>query len=373
MRIAVNTRFLIPDKLEGIGYFTYETMKRITREHPEHEFIFLFDRKFSDKFIFSKNITPKILFPPARHPLLWYWWFEYAVPATLNESKADLLLSPDGYLSLKSKLKTVLMIHDLAFEHFSHHVPLLTWKYYKHFVPKFVRHAAHIATTSEFTKSDIIEKYHIAASKIDVVYNGFKDDFRRLTSDEKTSIRQQYTSGKEYFIYVGAIQPRKNINNLFLAFDEFKLITSSDVKLVIAGRKGWNMSEIFETYKKMQFKNDVIFLDYLAIEELVNVIAASISLIYVSLFEGFGVPVLEGMKSDVPVITSNVSSLPEIAGNAALLVNPFSVDSISDGMVKIFKDDKLREDLIEKGKIQRELFSWNESAGRLWNCVEKVL
>ncbi|MBU6205399.1 MAG: glycosyltransferase family 1 protein, partial [Bacteroidetes bacterium] len=102
MNIAVNTRFLLSNKLEGIGWFTYETLKRITRAHPEHQFHFLFDRPYHNEFIFSGNITPHILPPPARHPLLWYWWFEQSVPSVLKKIKADLFLSTDGFLSLSA-------------------------------------------------------------------------------------------------------------------------------------------------------------------------------------------------------------------------------------------------------------------------------
>src|SRR6186713_1838153 len=112
MKIAVNTRFLLKDKLEGIGWFTYESMKRITQQHPEHEFIFLFDRPYSPDFIFSSNITPKALFPPARHAFLWYWWFEGSVAAFLKKNPPDLFLSTDGFLSLRAPVKQVAVIHD---------------------------------------------------------------------------------------------------------------------------------------------------------------------------------------------------------------------------------------------------------------------
>ena len=154
MKIAVNTRFLLKDKLEGIGWFTYESVKRMVLAHPEHEFHFLFDRNFSEEFIFAKNVVPHVLFPPARHPFLWYAWFEYAVPSALRKIKPDVFLSTDGYLSLSAKTPQVLVIHDLAFEHFNNHVDWLTLKYYKYFVPKFARGANRIAAVSSFTKAD---------------------------------------------------------------------------------------------------------------------------------------------------------------------------------------------------------------------------
>src|SRR6188768_2199149 len=135
LNIAVNTRFLLQNKLEGIGWFTYETMKRITRNHPEHQFYFFFDREFSDEFLFSKHITPVIIHPQSRHPVLWYLWFEYGVARHLKKVNADLFISTDGFLSLSTSVKTLLVIHDIAFEHFPEHVGILTRKYLQHYSP----------------------------------------------------------------------------------------------------------------------------------------------------------------------------------------------------------------------------------------------
>jgi len=161
MNIAVNTRFLIKDKLEGIGLFTYETLMRITRNHPEHNFFFLFDRKFDPSFVFSDNVTPIVMWPQARHPVLWYYWFEVAIPKMLNKINADVFLSTDGFLSLKTDKKQVLVIHDLAFEHFPQHMPNLQRKYCTHFTPKFAHKADKISTVSEFSKRDILSSYNI--------------------------------------------------------------------------------------------------------------------------------------------------------------------------------------------------------------------
>ena len=118
MKIAVNTRLLLKDKLEGIGWFSYETLKRITTQHPEHQFYFIFDRPFTDEFIFSYNIEPVVIGPPARHPVLWYYWFEFRLPGLLKKINPDIFLSPDGYLSLKSHFKSIAVIHDLNFIHY---------------------------------------------------------------------------------------------------------------------------------------------------------------------------------------------------------------------------------------------------------------
>ena len=121
--IAVNTRFLIKNKLEGIGLFTYESLKRVTQAHPEIDFYFLFDRPFDSEFIFGENVKPVVLSPQARHPLLWYWWFEISVARWLNKNKPDLFISTDGYGCLQTEVPQVLVMHDLAYEHFTDNVP----------------------------------------------------------------------------------------------------------------------------------------------------------------------------------------------------------------------------------------------------------
>lgn len=373
MEIVVNTRLLIKNKLEGIGWFTYETLKRITQSHPEHHFTFIFDRDFDQEFIFSDNITPLVLSPQARHPLLFYIWFEFSITKILKDLKPDLFLSPDGYLSLSTDVKSLAVIHDLNFEHYPKDLPFLVRKYYQHFFPKFAHKAARIATVSEYSKQDISTTYGISSDKIDVVYNGAGDFFAPVSNPEKQDTKQKYTHSSDFFLFIGSLHPRKNITRLFLAFDEFKKSTPSDVKLLIVGEKYWWTSEIEHAYKNMQFKEEVLFTGGLPHKELQNIIASALSLVYVSYFEGFGIPILEAMQCDVPVITSNITSMPEVARDAALLVDPFSVDSIKEAMLKIAKDASLRNTLIEKGRERRKAFSWDKTADLLWKSIEKTL
>ncbi|HRS54135.1 MAG TPA: glycosyltransferase, partial [Bacteroidales bacterium] len=225
MKIAVNTRLLIKNKLDGIGCFTFETFTRITAQHPEHEFIYLFDRPYDKSFITSSNIIPVVLKPQARHPFLFVIWFEYAVKQALKKYKADLFISPDGYTSLSTKTKTLLVIHDLNFEHYPEYLPWLVRHYYKYFFPRFARKADHIATVSEFSKADIIKQYNISSDKIDVIYNGANDGFKPLEHTLITKVREKYTNGRPYFLFVGALHPRKNIVNLLKSYDFFSVST----------------------------------------------------------------------------------------------------------------------------------------------------
>jgi len=373
MKIAVNTRLLLKDKLEGIGWFTYESLKRITTQHPEHEFIFIFDRKFNDEFIFSDNVTPVILFPQARHPFLYCWWFDRSIPRLLNKLQPDLFLSPDGFLPSHPKTRTLAVFHDLNFEHYPEDLPFLTRTYYRHYFPKFAQSATRIATVSEYSKQDIISQYRVPADKIDVVYDGASESFHPLTKDEKLVTLQHYTDGKPYFVFIGSLHPRKNLANLFTAFDLFKKANPSDVQLVIVGARKWWTSEIDQAFQRMNFSNDVIFTGRLTPDHLHMVLGSALGLAYVSYFEGFGIPIVEAFRCGTPVITSSVTSMPEVAGEAALLVNPFDPESIAVAMYKIYQYETLRNELGERGYQRKDLFTWQKTADRLWESIEKTI
>ncbi len=373
MNIVVNTRLLLKGKLEGIGWFAFETLKRITQNHPEHTFYFIFDRPFAKEFVFAENVVPIVIGPQARHPLLFYIWFEFSVPKILKKVKADLFISPDGYLSLKSKVPQLAVIHDLNFEHFPKDLPWIIIRYYRYFFPRFALKAKRIATVSEFSKKDIQERYLIPADKIDVVYNGANIMFHPVSDVKKIAVKEKYTSGCDYFIFIGALHPRKNLKNLFLAFDIFRKNTSLNHKLLIVGARKWWTKEIESVYNQMQFKEDIIFTGRLGEEELNSCLASAAALTYVSYFEGFGIPILEAFRCEVPVITSNVTSMPEVAGNAALLTDPFNPADIADAMNKIATDKDLGMEMIKKANLIQQKFSWDITANLLWNSIEKVI
>jgi glycosyltransferase involved in cell wall biosynthesis len=373
MNIAVNTRLLLPGKIDGIGWFTYETMKRITIAHPEHKFIFIFDRKFSDEFIFSDNIEPVVVHPQARHPVLWYLFFDYGVTAALKKYKADLFISPDGWLSLRTDVRSINVMHDLNFITHPEFLPYLVRNYYLYFFPRFAAKAARIGTVSEYTKKDIVDNFKISPQKVDVVYNGANDKIVPVSAVEQTKMREKYTGGKPFFVFVGSLHPRKNLGNLFRAYDCFRAKTSSEVKLLIIGEKKWWTGDIVEAYDHLRFKEDVIFIGRIETEELHKVIGAALAMTYVSFFEGFGLPIVEAFNCDVPVITSNVTAMPEVAGDAALLADPNSMDSICDALIRISVDASLRQSLIEKGRERKLLFSWQKTADLLWESVEKII
>ena len=373
MKIAVNTRLLQYGKLDGIGWFSYETLDRITKNHPETEFIFIFDRKPHKTLEFSKNVSKVVISPPTRHPVLWYLWFDWRLPGLLKKLKPDLFLSPDGYISLRTEIPQLAVIHDINFIHRPQDLPLLTGSYFRYFFPKFAKKAKAIATVSEFSKKDISQTFSIDINKIDVVYNGANNRFSPVSELEKNQWKTENTNSSNYFVYVGSLHPRKNVDGLLLAFDDFKKTDKSGMKLMIIGEPMFKIQNIKKVFSKMTYKNDVIMKGRLNPEELRLAIGSSHALILVSHFEGFGIPVLEAMKCRVPVICSNTTSLPEVGGDAAILVDPDSTNSISEAMSSLCNDNNLWEEIAEKGFKRAEIFSWDRTSRLLWKSIEKAI
>ncbi len=371
MRIGVNARFLLKDKLEGIGWFSYETLLRITREHPEHEFFFFFDRPFHKDFLFSKNITPIVLYPQARHPFLFYLFFEWSIPYALKKYKIDYFISPDGYLPLSSNVPSLAVIHDIAFEHRSTDVGKLMLRYYRYYFPKFAKKASRIATVSEYSKRDLINTYKISENKIDVVFNGSNELYTPINKVQQENTKTRYSNNCEYYIYVGSLNPRKNIANLLKAFDKFKESDTTNKKLLIVGKVMFDNKHFKSEFESMQYKTDVLFTGRLSNEELHLVLASAVALVYIPFYEGFGIPILEAFNCNTPVITSNVTSLPEVAANAAILVDPNNVNEIAESM-KLILDLNVREKLNIRMKERILNFSWHNTAKLLWNSFEKM-
>lgn len=359
--------------MDGIGLFTFESFKKIVLSHPEIEFIFIFDRTPNADFIFAKNITPKVISPQARHPWLYMVWYQISLKRLLRKLNPDIFIATDGMIPLKMKTKTLAVIHDLNFEHHPEHLPKLLRNYYCKSFPKFAHQATRIATVSEFSKQDICKTYQINESKIDVVYNGPNENFIPLTSTEQTIIKEQYTDGYDYFLFVGTLHPRKNLINLFKAFEQFKTNTKSPKKLLIVGRKMWWTPEIEAALNSLSFKNDIIFAGRVSEQELYKITASAYALTYVPIFEGFGIPLVEAMSCGTPVITSNITSMPEVVDEAGILVDPFSIDEIANAMIRMNDEHFLRSKLSEKSLIQSQKFSWQKTADLLWDSIQKTV
>lgn len=369
MKIAVNTRMLLPGKLDGIGWFTHEIISRIVRAHPEHEFHFLFDRPYDPSFVFAKNVFPHVVMPQARHPLLFRLWYNWMVPRKLKQIGADLFVSPDMMLSLRAECKQMVVLHDLNFEHHPQDLPGYISRYLRSQTPLFAQRADTIVTVSNFSKRDIIQQYGVDESKVHVVYNAAQEAYRVLSNDERLEARRKWAAGESYFVFVSSIHPRKNLLRLLRAYERFRATSGSKVKLVAVGRRFWKNEALDKTLREMKYADDVLFTGHLDQSALTQVLGGALALLYVSYFEGFGVPIVEAFRSGVPVITSNITSMPEVAGDAALLVDPFSEEEIAAAMQRLEQNPQVRSDLIALGAERVKLFDWDSSAEKFWRII----
>ena len=364
---------ILSDYPEGDDYFLQEVLKRITKEQPEHRFIFIFDRPYDKKIVFDRNVIPVVAGPSARHPLLLKWWYDIKIPAVLKKYKANVFVSCEGLCSLRTKIPQCIVIRDLSFLHYPSFIKRSCVYFFTKYTPRFLQKANNVATVSEFLKNDILSHYQIKEDKINVVYNAVKEVFQPLNENEKVGTRKKYTDEKNYFIYTGAIHPRKNLEALLKAFSIFKKRQKSNWRLVITGRLARKNDPFLEKLKTYKYREDVILTGYVKEEELVQLIGAAYAMVYPSLREGFGIPPLEALNCGVPVITSSDSSMEEICGEAALYADVTNHSDIADKMMLLYKNEDMRRQLIEKGKLVTKKYSFERSAGLLWQSIEKAL
>ena len=373
MKIVINTRLLRKNDMDGIGWFTYHTCKYLVQHNKDIEFHFLFDTKIDEEFLFGENVIPHVLFPPAKHAFLNVAFFQYSVPKLLKHIQPDLFLSPDGNLALNYTGKQYGIIHDISFFHFPQDLKKTNAWYYNRYFPQFAQLATRLGTVSEYSKQDIATNFSVDPNKIDVLYCGINDNFYSQDKDEAMLIRQQFAAGKAYFLFVGTLHPRKNIVRLIQAFNQFKKDTNLSHKLVIVGKTIFGADELKVAVATSPYANDIVFTGRQPDNIVSALYAAALALVFVPHFEGFGIPILEGMRSGIPVITSNTTSMPEIAGDAAIIVDPYKVNEIANAMSEIASNISLRESLIIKGKEKVNEFSWDRTSGLLWDSLQKII
>ena len=370
MRIGVNARVLLSNRMEGVARYIYEVTRRMAMDHPEDEIILFFDRRFDPAFIFGSNVKGVKIGLPARHPALFKLWFEVSIPRALKKHKIDVFFSGDAYLSLRSKVPAVMVSHDLAYIHYPEHIPHSQLKYYQKYFPRFHGRADHIIAVSQATKDDIIDQYGISTDKISIGYNSSPEGFSPVSLTVKKEMQRKYSGGNPYFVYLGSLHPRKNITNLINAYDRYRHKRGGHNHLVIIGRAAWKYDTIKSVYDQSPFRDDIHIYHNIG-EEAKQILASAEALIYISLFEGFGIPILEAFSAEIPVITSNVSSMPEVAKDAAILVDPTDIDNISKAMIDI-KNDHQKSELISKGKSRLQYFDWKNTADIVYQCIKQV-
>lgn len=290
------------------------------------------------------------------------FWTQLALPLDLylHKPRPDVFFSTTHYAPRFCSVSSVISVMDLSYIHYPYLFKKTDFYQLKLWTSYSIRQAKRIITISNSSKDDIIKYYNLEPDKVKVIYPGTKKISNLKTQISNVDkLREKYKLTKKYILFVGTLQPRKNIERLVEAFAKFK---SEDLELVIIGKKGWMYEEILKSPQKFKVENHVKFLDYVPDEDMPEFYKNAIFFVLPSLYEGFGLPVLEAMKYGCPVLASNVSSLPEAGGQAALYFDPEDVDDIVNKMKLVLDDKKMREIMREKGFEQVKKFSWKKAA-----------
>ncbi len=301
-----------------------------------------------------------------------FFWSQFFLPFNLYlKKRVDAFFSPAHYSPRFCPAPTIVTIHDLSFIFFPNDflktdlIKLRQWTKYS------INKAKKIIAVSKTTKKDIIKYYQVPENKIEVIYNGYE---KRITHKKFTlkEIKKWPVEAKNYILYVGTLQPRKNITVLIQAFHLFKRL-NKNFKLVIVGKKGWLYQDIFRLVKKLGLNNEVLFTDYISDEELIFLYQKAFCFILPSLYEGFGIPILEAMSFACPVISSFTSSLPEIGGDACLYFNPKNFNELFEKIKLLAENKNLRKELIKKGKKRVKLFSWKKCGQETLRVIKSTV
>jgi glycosyltransferase involved in cell wall biosynthesis len=304
------------------------------------------------------------------------WWTQAGTLDAARACDAKLLHVPSMLAPIRGSVRVVVNIHDLAILRFPRkfrrwHRTWTSW-----LLPRVARTAAAVIALSEATKLDIVELLDVAPERITVIPCGINAEFTRCPDESRLdAVRERYSLPREFLISVGAIEPRKNLSRLLEAIQRLTEADRSlaDLSLVHAGPVGWHAEDVPRTMAKLGLANRVRFLGFVPDEDLAVLYRLARASVYPSLFEGFGLPVLEAMASGCPVVTSDRSSLPEVAGDAAVLVDPTDIDAIADGIRRVWQDEPLRRELTWRGLRRAARFTWDSAARETVRVYDRVL
>ena len=372
MRIGFN---LLPfnNDLAGTTVYALNIIRELLKKNSKFRFI-LFVNKKSKLLFHFKGVDYDIVelpFQPERK-LIRIFWEQILFPVYLKKYHIDLLFSPSVAMPLFAKCKNVVCIHDLIPFFIKKKYSCLRSIYVKKITKASAKKADVVFTVSRNSQKEIIKKLNIASDKIKVTYNSINGFILKYDHRAWKIFRENHKIIGKYLLFVGTIEPGKNLINLIKGF---KLLIDGDNvqhKLVIAGKKGWLFKEIFQEVKKLGLESRVVFTGYVPNEVIGLLYMNADVFILPSLYEGFGIPALEAMALGTPVIVSNVSSLPEIVGNAGVLIDPSRSEEIANAIAKIIFDSDLKDELNRKGLVQAKKFSWERSSQVIFNVFEEM-
>lgn len=312
---------------------------------------------------FDLEVRPSVRWD-TRHPLRRILWEQLALPIVAQRARLNLLHGAVNVNPAISPCPSVVTIHDLSFMRYPQAFPALQRLYLRTQVWRSARGARRVIAVSEATRRDVAALFGVPAERIDVVYNGVDAGFGPAPQDQVEAFRRRHGLPERYLLHVGTLEPRKNLVRLVQAFHGARQRSQDlqSVKLILVGGKGWDYDVIFQETERLGLQDVVIFAGYAPDETLPWWYRAAAGFVYPSLLEGFGLPVLEAMACGAPVITSRVSSLPEVAGDAALLVDPTSIAELADALARLLTDKALADDLRQRGLARSATFSWQRTA-----------
>jgi glycosyltransferase involved in cell wall biosynthesis len=375
----------IRERPSGVGFYAYNLIKALTKLQDREDFIFgIYGQPSMKKWLTGRFTFPKLI---ETYPHLYLLPLPVTITNLLAKysqfiltnfdsylEKPDLIHGTDHYVYPCRNTYKVMTIHDLTFLKYPSYSNLIV-KTYTNRIKQCLQWTDLVITFSESSQRDIQEYFGVTAEKIYITPEAsrYSPNFLRSENIEKLKASISYDFSQPYLLFVSTLEPRKNIVNLIGAFNLLKQEYKIPHHLILIGQKGWHFQEIFKTINSSIFKEHIHHLGYLS-DELVALFYTSADVfVYPSFYEGFGLPVLEAMTLGAPVVTSNTSSLPEVAGDAAILVNPYELTSIAKGIYQVINDSRLRQELINRGQARARLFSWEKTAKKTLKAYKKVL
>jgi len=360
MKIGINTSFI--NLKSGIGTYVnnlVQNLQLIQNSSDEYHFYLSKESYDPEYFDEGKNRVYRYNIPQF-NSLRKVLWEQVFLPGKVKKSKLDVFHSPAFISPLGLDIPSIVTIHDLAFLKYPDTIIKYKRGFYNYMFNRAIENSAKIITPSDFIKQELLESFECPEDKISVVYEGVSELF---TPENDEEIISQCLTGlkidKPFLMFTGIIEPRKNLENILMAFSKSGC---DDMLFVIAGKEGWMCESVFEIIQESGLNDRVIITGEISPSVLRVLYSSCIALIFATLYEGFGLPVLEAMACGAPVVTSNRSALPEVAGDAALFVDPENVEEISDAMKRIIDDQGLRNELSQKGFDNIKRFSWKKCA-----------
>ncbi|MFZ5516350.1 MAG: glycosyltransferase family 4 protein [Candidatus Zhuqueibacterota bacterium] len=375
MKICFDARVIINEKT-GIGNYSLNLLRSLLELDQQNLYTVLVNSRLDDDHeIYTLNypnlVREKVNIPPVSiHQ-------QYLIPFLLRKIKPDIYHYPNWDVPIFHRYKTIVTIHDLTYvlhrnlyKRFYHAKKLYTrlniyWG---------LKQAEKVIVVSKSTKEDLVKYFQTPEHKIEVIYEAMNHHFLKNGS-AKNEIRvdsQDLFQNNNYFLYVGERRPHKNLVRMIEAFALFKEQSPGNFKFLIGGKDYNHYDEPEKKVNELGLSGDVNFIGYIPDEKLKPLYSKATCFMFASIYEGFGIPILEAMSCGTPVITSNISSMPEIADNAAIKVNPYDVDEIANAMLAVVRDENIRSDYVERGKARAREFSWEKAAKQTLALYEKM-